>query len=273
MYDATLRSLWYDSWWLQTYIQVRDYLEANEPEKLRSFEKLIAPLRTDQSFKTTQFRSVILPERILEIKEVIQSLGFDRLNASEFYSFGRHILRNHSYFDKLQIDLLPLVEEYVGESVEPSYNFLSLYNNLGSCSAHMDSPQSKWTLDICIDQSDTWPISFSEVVDWPIDIARDPEGIAFREVLDNSEFTQYLMMPGDGLIFSGSSQWHFRDPIPKVGPDNFCQLVFLHYLPKGSAKAYDTREWGAYLRSSNVDNIASKMRNLVKNQHSEKGPA
>ncbi len=32
---------------------------------------------------------------------------------------------------------------------------------------HMDAPDAMWTLDICLEQSEPWPISFSQPVDWP----------------------------------------------------------------------------------------------------------
>ena len=59
---------------------------------------------------------------------------------------------------------MDLVSGLVGEAVEASYNFLSLYAGAASCAVHMDAPSAKWTLDICIDQSRLWTIEVSDVV-------------------------------------------------------------------------------------------------------------
>ena len=31
----------------------------------------------------------------------------------------------------------------------------------------MDAPDAKWTLDLCNEQSDAWPIHFSRIMPWP----------------------------------------------------------------------------------------------------------
>jgi hypothetical protein len=63
----------------------------------------------------------------------------------------------------MQRELVARVSDLVGEEVEPSYNFLSLYTRMGIFEPHLDAPSAKWTLDICIDQSEPWPIYFSQI--------------------------------------------------------------------------------------------------------------
>lgn len=57
------------------------------------------------------------------------------------------------------------MSEAADEAVEAGYNaFLSLYDRLGVCPVHLDSPEAKWTLDLYIDQSVCWPIQVSQKI-------------------------------------------------------------------------------------------------------------
>ncbi|MCY7281379.1 MAG: hypothetical protein LH610_10885 [Sphingomonas bacterium] len=85
----------------------------------------------------------------------------------EMLRFGRLIVHEAELCTELQAKLTDRISELVNEPVEPSYNFLSLYNNLGVCAVHMDAPSAKWTFDYCIEQSDPWPIYLSQVQPWP----------------------------------------------------------------------------------------------------------
>lgn len=37
----------------------------------------------------------------------------------------------------------------------------------------------------------------------------------------------------EAILFSGSSQWHYRDPLPASCSQSFCNLAFFHFIPKG----------------------------------------
>jgi hypothetical protein len=124
--------------------------------------------------------------------------------------------------------------------VVPGYNFLSLYGQDGRCELHMDEPISMFTLDYCIDQNVEWPIYFSKIVDWPqIDIMRNwqPDDIINDAAM---EFSSRTLDPNNAVIFCGSSQWHYRDPIPQAG---YCNLLFFHYYPKGAEGLVWPHNW------------------------------
>jgi len=136
------------------------------------------------------------------------------------------------------------MSEWIGEEVQACYNFLSLYNNLGVCEPHMDAPQAKWTLDYCIRQSEPWPISFSQIIDWPSPWEGSFEHWS-QKILDDSacRFTDHTLQEREALVFSGSSQWHYRNRISRSKDENFCHLVFFHFIPKGQRLLVDPGNW------------------------------
>jgi hypothetical protein len=108
----------------------------------------------------------------------------------------------------------------------------------------MDTPEAKWTLDVCIDQSGPWPIWFIQIRTWPRLGEYQGEDWA-RQIRNDPKnvFTEQVLLPGEGLIFSGSSQWHFRDPISGPPGQSFCHLVFFHYIPAGSRELLLEKNW------------------------------
>ena len=176
----------------------------------------------------------------------------ETLEKHEYKNFGREVVHNHPYFIELQKNLECFVSDLVSEPIESAYNFLSLYNNLGKCDVHMDAPLAKWTLDLCIDQSTEWPIYFTKTQDWPVDFNFEGDywgaGIKFM-----NEFEKVVLHPGEAAIFSGSSQWHYRDAIPE-GKNQFCHLLFFHFIPKGTRKLSNPRTWNErYQIPSNIE--------------------
>ena len=167
-------------------------------------------------------------------RALVAGLAFDSLVPAEQGRFGRRLVRNHPFFNDLQVRLLDVASEAAGEELEISYNFLSLYSELTGFDPHLDAPEAKWTLDVCLGQSRPWPLQVSQVVPWPHRFEDAAPGWEddLRSSADLS-FGSYALGPGDGILLSGSSQWHFRDPLPPE-PGDHCHLVFFHYIPKGT---------------------------------------
>lgn len=142
------------------------------------------------------------------------------------------VVHNHTLITELQLDLVDIVSAAAGERVEPCYNFLSLYQKRGVCEVHMDAPEAKYTLDLCIRQSDLWPIYISQVVPWPetFSSTEDDWEAAVRN-MPGLEFASHELRPGSAILFSGSSQWHYREPQPGASSSRFCELAFFHYTP------------------------------------------
>lgn len=246
---------WYDSAWLRKFEEAKELLKQNSPELLDDFLKTMNRLRTDEDFKVRSLSNLFGQEDLKGIKKRISELKSEQLEKQERLNFGRLLVRNDPFFNDLQKDLIGLVSEQVKEEVEISYNFLSLYSNLGVCPMHLDSPTAKWTLDVCIDQSTDWPIYISNVRPWP-DYQKYSGEDWQTKILEDPEnlFQPYLLKPGDGIIFSGSSQYHYRDRIYTGKKNDYCNLMFFHFIPKGSKKWILPKDWP---ESFGIENLNS----------------
>jgi hypothetical protein len=237
---------WYDSVWMTQYLRAKALIERVRPTALREFVEATNVLRTRADFESVALDRVVDDAALAEIKQAVAALRPSDLEIHEARQFGRFVVHDHPLFTALQRELVPLVSRLAGESVEPRYNFLSLYGSHGVCPLHMDAPSAKWTLDVCIAQSGPWPIHISNVHPWPeatdgpwtrptwdADIKRDP---AIR-------FSPWTLQPGRGLLFSGSSQWHYRDRIPQAPAPAFCDLLFFHFMPAGASDLVNPEQW------------------------------
>ncbi len=235
---------WYDSVWLGKYLAAKRVIARIAPDRLDEFVASFAPLRTDPAFTVKVLPRLFDAAMLAEVREAIQSLDPALLELHEAKRFGRFIVHNLPQFSQIQHDLNDLVSQAAGEPVEPSYNFLSLYSKLGVCEPHLDAPSAKWTLDICIDQSELWPINLSQIVPWPEqsgDWGQDWQAAIKSD--PQLSFSPQVLMPGDAILFSGSSQWHYRDALPPGPGKRFCDLLFLHYIPKGAGEIVRPANW------------------------------
>jgi len=248
---------WYDSSWLSCYLQAKDIIEYHYSNRLTEFEQAFNILRTDSNFKQQKVSNLIPEFDLTSIKQLIKELSSEQLEKHELLNFGRFVVHDHPVFDKLQEELTEELSRLAGESLEPSYNFLALYNNLGYCQPHMDAPNAKWTLDICLEQSQVWPIYFSQIQPWPEDFDSTDRQWQ-KSILNDSanQFTEYKMKEGDALFFSGSSQWHYRPRIEQRVKKNFCNLLFLHYIPKGTRELVNPNLWANLFSMPELNRIS-----------------
>ncbi len=261
---------WYDARWLGMYCAAKAYMRNRGPERLATFERALEPLRTRASFETCFIRGLLDDTQIERCRAEIRRLGDTDLDKRELFRFGRQIADKLPLFTELGADLAPLVSDKAGEKVEPTYNFLSLYNNLGKCELHLDSPYSKWTLDICIDQSGEWPIFISDVIEWPEHLVTKP-GYSAQSALHDSrlKFRAFHARPGDAILFSGSSQWHYRERIPVTGPANYAHLVFLHYVPAGMLELAAPENWARQFDEPGLEPLVGSCASSIVNSYSE----
>lgn len=227
----------YESYWISRYLLAKEFIAKRYPERLEEFITRLDVFRTDPNYKIKDLPDILSQELLDFIKKIILNTPKSKMEMHEVDSFGRHVLHNQPIFFKIQASLIDRVSEWVGEDVEPSYNFLSLYTNRGVCEPHIDSPNAKWTLDICIEQSDPWPIHFSKIIPW---FEQFPELSGnWQQDLKNDpglQFETKVLEPRNAILFAGSSQWHYRDAMTKSADRGFCNLLFLHYRPKGSGE-------------------------------------
>ncbi|MEP6390098.1 MAG: hypothetical protein ABJ056_09275 [Halioglobus sp.] len=204
-------------------------------------------LQAPKDFKVQQVRDVLDDATLDTVKRIISELKQDQLERHEFMGFGRQVVHDHPAFSKLQRELTDTMSSLVGEAVEPGYNFLSLYNNLGVCEVHMDAPLAKWTLDICIEQSEPWPIQFSQCVPWPEQF-KQTQGDWHSQIVNDPklQFESYTLKVNQGVVFCGGNQWHYRNRISRSQERNFCHLLFLHYVPTDCEELLHPGRWHQY---------------------------
>ena len=240
---------WYDSDWLTEYVLTKNFIKQQYPHKYSEFVEAFEPLRTKLDFEVIKFDKIFDRQTLQECKNIIQNLELEQHERHELSSFGRLVVHNHTFFNDLQESLTDLVSKAVKEPVEPYYNFLSLYSAAGSCQVHMDAPEAKWTLDCCIEQSEPWAINFSQIQAWPETYAYDGEDWATQIKQDtNNTFSEYLLEEGEAVIFSGSSQWHYREPMPQTTKDFYCHLIFFHYLPVNMKEIIEPKNWSSLFK-------------------------
>jgi hypothetical protein len=237
---------WYDSVWLSKYEEAKAIVRVARPEALEAFVDAFRILHTQPDFKVKFLKQPFNDATLAEIKRATASLQPTDLELHEASRFGRFVVHNHPIFTELQQRAAPWVSELVGEPVEARYNFLSLYTSKGVCAVHLDAPESKWTLDLCIDQAAPWPIYFSDVQPWPDSVAeawRNEDWESNIKQTRSLKFSSYTLQPGQAVIFSGSGQWHYRDPMPPAGGKQFCTLLFFHFIPKGTVELIRPKNW------------------------------
>lgn len=234
---------WYDGHFLAKFEAARRMLEVVAPREAASFAVAFDALRTAPDFTVRHVRPLLDEKRFGALLDDVRAVPATMLKSYESADFGRQILHDLPALIALQRELTPLVCDLAGERVEPCYNFLSLYNAGGRCPPHLDAPSAKWTLDLCLAQSGEWPIHFSKVVPWPTDAC----ALSLNDETDPARlgitFEEHVLRPNEALLFSGSSQWHYRNAIPDNG---FCHLAFLHYHPAGCADLVDPARWAGY---------------------------
>ena len=142
-----------------------------QPEKLPVFVEALSGLRTRADFRVKRIPGLFDDATMATIRQTIASFQLTDLELYEIKRFGRFVVHDHPFFTELHKRTIDLVSKAAGEPVEASYNFVGLYKKVGVCAVHMDAPQAKWTLDLCIEQSAPWPIHISQVVPWPEDLA------------------------------------------------------------------------------------------------------
>jgi hypothetical protein len=263
--SAKGRFPWYDSNWLASYVEAKAIVAHHNPGQLSEFIAAFNPLRTQPDFETRKLAGVFGDAAMADIRETIRGLEFTRLELHEAQSFGRVIVHDHPVFTKLQQLVLPLVSETAGEDVEPLYNFLSLYSTLGVCPLHLDAPEAKWTLDVCIDGSEPWPIHISNAVSWPEEFEAGG-GDDWQAAIKSSpaiRFNSHIMSPGEAILFSGSSQWHYRDTIAGANGKNFCNLLFLHYIPTGMRELIKPANWARLFGIRELDPVGRNYAEVI----------
>ncbi len=129
--------------------------------------------------------------------------------ACNMPTWGRHDWHKPSFLLGPHAALVAQASEIFGEPVKASYSYAVLYGSDGVCSGHIDRPQCKYTIDLCVDQVEPWAIYI---------------GVDKQDRIGEP----YALDVGEALCFSGTDQWHYRKPISS---GNWVAQAFFHFVP------------------------------------------
>jgi len=123
--------------------------------------------------------------------------------------------------------LKPKIEEHYGKNLLPTYSFFRTYKEGQALYKHRDRDECEISVTICMKTNADYV--------WPIYIDGKPYGLN----------------PGEGIIYKGEEQLHWREPLGFVEFENkdikvvrkefWHSQVFLHYVEAGGK--YDTRPY------------------------------
>lgn len=140
----------------------------------------------------------------------------------------REYWQNHPLFRALhQTYCLEQANKLFGEEVKPSYSYLAMYfESKGVVPLHVDRPPCKYTIDVCLEQREEWPIFVNDQDKMTLTDCFEMSEDQKQQIKDRS--TPYILQPGDALCYSGTDHPHWRSPIQE---GNQSTLVFFHYVP------------------------------------------
>jgi hypothetical protein len=134
----------------------------------------------------------------------------------------RSALHNEPTIASLHRGLAAILSGLCGESLQASYCYLSCYEAGAILERHKDRPQCKYNLSLVLDMQG--PEATAEPEPWPIylEIDGQPEAV--------------LLRVGDGLAYSGTDIWHWRDALPAGQRAIVC---FFHFVPSDFSGSLD----------------------------------
>lgn len=190
---------------------------------------------TVESSNLTIVRGLFDPDTHNAIKEFVDqrvpmmSVGVDETD------FVRRYAHNVPFFVGIHRQLTEFASQIFDEPLKPSYVFLSMYEDQGTCPLHVDRPQCYRTIDYLIqqDQTDPWPIRIGEPMSDEVRQAFDESGTGhpqtdeeIAERINAESWTEVLLAPNDAVCYSGTHQWHYRPERLQGRAD----LVFFHFV-------------------------------------------
>lgn len=170
-------------------------------------------------------REVIPPAQRSALRRYVRQLRergyFPDLNDGQVRL--RASIHNEPTIAALHNGLAGLVNTIGPEPVLPSYSFLSCYEEGAVLDRHLDRPQCRYNICFVLDMEYTDGTA-GEPEPWPIYLELEGRPV------------EALMRVGDGVFFSGSNIWHWRDALP---PGRRVVVCFSHYVPADHAGSLD----------------------------------
>lgn len=171
----------------------------------------------------------------LDERVPLLSLGAPLYTDSD--QFVRRYANNVPLFVGIHKQLAEFASDLFGEKVKPSYSFLSMYEDNGTCPLHIDRPQCRYTIDYLIRQTqpEPWPICIGDHMTdeqrQALDDAGEghPTGDDIQTRINAETWHTVLLNPNDAVCYSGTHSWHYRPERLSGTAD----LIFFHFVPDG----------------------------------------
>lgn len=158
-----------------------------------------------------------------KIKDIVTSVKNEKKYFEDNELFFRKYIIDHEGLQNIHQKISHLVSGIIEEKFVPSYNFVSIYGlGLGECPVHIDRPQCQLTVDVCVNQNEPWPLYVDHRFKY----------LTYEEVFKNADdikqnSVEYLLNPGQALLYSGTHHPHWRNKIQK---ENYCDMIFFHFI-------------------------------------------
>lgn len=131
-------------------------------------------------------------------------------NTEEAQVAGSLARYNIPYLRSAHQDIQQRVQEITGEKLYPTYYYDRFYFRGQELKRHTDRPacEISVTVNISHNLDHDWPIMFE---------------------LPGGKVEEFVMGPGDGVIYHGITLPHWREPM-KGGRDSYFHQCFFHYV-------------------------------------------
>lgn len=123
----------------------------------------------------------------------------------------RYWKHNDEIGRRLQELLLPLVLQVVRQPIMPSYTYFTHYVHGATLPSHVDRPQCKYTLSLCLD----FPDSAKRRAPWPLCLHSGP-----------SEVVELNLRRGQAVLYRGCNIRHSRPRLEEA----FLKSLLIHYV-------------------------------------------
>ena len=123
-------------------------------------------------------------------------------------SLGRHLVSS-PVIDEYAEKLIPLAKKiFNNENIKLSYSLFARYQGPGAnLYRHVDDNACTYTIDLCLYQTEPWPIGISH----------------------NGQDKEYTLEENEAVLYYGNDQEHWRPKFPNPGSQHVA-MIFFHFV-------------------------------------------
>lgn len=167
---------------------------------------------TVKQFKKT---GIIIVQNIIDVKPyfdlALQTASALPGNNDEQVP-GTPSYYNIPEMNKLQDELLPIMEEKTGLKLFKTYNYFRVYKKGDILPSHSDRPSCEISVTLCLGHDKPWSIFIRNKED---------------------DIVEAKLEPGDGLIYLGCDLQHWRYAFE----GEYCAQIFVHFVDQNGQYA------------------------------------